>query len=201
MPPRTKAKKDFFTTGEVARVLGVAPMTVINYCKRGDLAMNQSALTGYRRIPRLAVLEFMAARAIPADRLDRIEPHRILICDNEAGERGTIRDALKALLPDAVVVEAADAYVACLQAGAMAPHLITLDLDMPAMRGFEMCGAFRQVECTRNTRILVVTTFVTLQNVDEIRRHGADDFLSKPFSVPDLRAKIGQLLGLAASAA
>lgn len=196
MSSRRRTKKDFFTTGEVARVLGVAPMTVINYCKRGELAMNQSALTGYRRIPRDAVLAFMKAHSIPEDRIDRIEPFRVLIADDEPGVRWTIRETIKMLIPDATVVEAADGYTACLEAGSMAPHLVTLDLQMPQMSGFEVCASFRAVEKTRSTKILVITSFGTRENVEEVRRLGADDFLSKPFTVPELKAKISEMLGL-----
>lgn len=196
MSSRTRTRKDHFTTGEVARILGVAPMTVINYCKRGDLAMTQSQLTGYRRIPRSALLAFMKARSIPETRLDAIEPFRLLIADDDAGVRWTIRQSLSILLPGATIVEAADGYTACVEAGSLAPHLITLDLQMPQMNGFQVCESFRSVEKTRGSKILVISTFATRQNIDEVRRLGADDFLSKPFSVNDLKTKISELLGL-----
>lgn len=196
MSSRTRTKKEHFTTGEVARILGVAPMTVINYCKRGALAMTQSQLTGYRRIPRQALLDFMKARSVPAQRIDALEPVRVLIADDDAGVRWTIRETLQLLLPGAVIVEAADGYTACLEAGSLAPHLVTLDLRMPRMDGFQVCESFRAVERTRSAKILVVSTFSTRQNIEEVRRLGADDFLSKPFALPDLRAKVAALLHL-----
>lgn len=196
MPTKNIPRKDFFTTGEVARILGVAAMTVIKYCKRGDLAVQQSELTGYRRIPRESVVEFMKKRSIPLERLGNVEPPRILIADDEEDVRYTIRHAIKKILPHATVAEAADGYTACLVAGSLSPHLVTLDLQMPQMDGFQVCAAFREVEATRDARILVVTTFGTRQNEEEVRRLGADDFLSKPFSVNDLKAKVRALLGL-----
>lgn len=196
MPTKNPARKDFFTTGEVARILGVAAMTVIKYCRRGDLAVRQSELTGYRRIPREAVVAFMKQRSIPLERLASVEPPRILIADDEEDVRYTIRHAIKKIVPNATIAEAADGYTACLIAGSLAPHLVTLDLKMPQMDGFQACAAFRAVEATRDARILVVTTFGTRQNEEEVRRLGADDFLSKPFSVNDLKAKVRALLGL-----
>jgi excisionase family DNA binding protein len=193
--------KTFFTTGEVARILGVATMTVIKYCKRGELAVQQSKLTGYRRIPREAVVDFMKKRSIPLERLDTVEPLRILIADDEEDVRYTIRQAIKKLLPEATIAEAADGYTACLMAGSLAPHLVTLDLHMPQMDGFQVCAAFRAVEATRDTRILVVTTYGSRENEEAVRRLGADDLLAKPFSVTDLTAKVRALLGLEARAA
>lgn len=196
MGSRSRKNKDSFTTGEVARILGVAPMTVINYCKRGDLAMTQSQLTGYRRISREALLTFMKARKIPASRLEASEPLRVLIADDDATVRWTIKETLLTLAPEATIVEASDGYLACLEAGKLSPHLVTLDLQMPQMSGFEVCESFRQVETTKHAKILVVSAFSTRQNIEEVRRLGADDFLSKPFAVADLRNKVSELLGL-----
>lgn len=201
---KTKTRqKDFLTTGEVARLLGVASMTVINYCKRGELAVNQSTLTGYRRIPREAVLEFMKKRSMPTDALEAAfskAPPKVLIADDDPDVRWSIAETVKQLWPGARIVEAADGYAACLEAGALAPDLVTLDLQMPQMNGFEVCASFRKSAATRQSRILVVTTFSSRDNVDEFRRLGADDFLSKPFKPAELKAKLAQLVPVEARA-
>lgn len=65
--------------------------------------------------------------------------------------------------------------------------LILLDLMLPGMDGFEIC---RRVRNTVDVPILMVTA--KIEDVDKIRGLGlgADDYISKPFSLPELVARV-----------
>jgi len=65
--------------------------------------------------------------------------------------------------------------------------LILLDLMLPSMDGFEICKRVRE---TLAVPILMVTAKV--EDVDKIRGFGtgADDYISKPFSLPELVARV-----------
>ena len=71
------------------------------------------------------------------------------------------------------------------------PDLIVLDLMLPGMSGFELCKAIRDAG---ETPILVLT--VRSQKADKIRclNHGADDYLTKPFDLEELLARIRAIL-------
>lgn len=194
MQSKKSPEKNFYTTGEVARILGVAAMTVIKYCKRGDLTAEQSKLTRYRRITKESLAAFMKKHSLPESKLEASQPVRVLIADDEKDVRWTIRQVIEKLIPNALIAEASDGYTACLVAGSFAPNLVTLDLQMPQMDGFQVCSAFRSFEATKKARILVVSAFSSRQNREEIRGLGADDFLPKPFTLGDLRAKVAELL-------
>jgi DNA-binding response OmpR family regulator len=70
--------------------------------------------------------------------------------------------------------------------------VIVLDLMLPGMDGLDVCAGLRAEEC--HTPILMLTARDTL--ADKLRGFecGADDYLVKPFALPELEARIGVLL-------
>ncbi len=71
-----------------------------------------------------------------------------------------------------------------------APDLIILDLNLPGMSGFELCRRFRTEEHTRRTPIIMLTA--RTGEGDKVRGLdlGADDYITKPFSVRELVARV-----------
>ena len=72
------------------------------------------------------------------------------------------------------------------------PDCIILDLMLPDISGYEVCEQIRQKKCT--TPILMLTA--KAQEYDKIRgfKVGADDYLTKPFSVGELLVRVMALL-------
>jgi DNA-binding response OmpR family regulator len=74
------------------------------------------------------------------------------------------------------------------------PALIILDLMLPGMSGMELCRRLRREPATRRTPIIMLTA-----RVDETDRVagldlGADDYITKPFSVKELMARVRAVL-------
>ncbi|MBX3278071.1 MAG: response regulator transcription factor [Acidobacteria bacterium] len=71
-----------------------------------------------------------------------------------------------------------------------APDLIILDLNLPGMNGFELCRRLRTEQATRRTPIIVLTA--RTEESDKVRglELGADDYVTKPFSVRELVARV-----------
>jgi CheY-like chemotaxis protein len=74
------------------------------------------------------------------------------------------------------------------------PDLILLDVVMPEMDGFEVCRRLRAEESTRATPIILVTTRGGAEQVERGYESGCSDYVTKPFSGNELRAKIESLL-------
>lgn len=72
--------------------------------------------------------------------------------------------------------------------------LVVLDLLLPDMSGLEICRTLRQGEATRGLPILILTALAA--EADRVRGLdlGADDYLSKPFSLRELVTRIRALL-------
>ena len=69
--------------------------------------------------------------------------------------------------------------------------LIILDLMIPIMNGMEVCRKVRQAEI--RTPILMLTALSTTENIVSGLDAGADDYMTKPFKLAELEARIRTL--------
>lgn len=74
------------------------------------------------------------------------------------------------------------------------PSLAILDVMMPDMDGYMLCGHLRQSPITANIPIIILTTLNSVEDKIKAFDSGADDFLAKPFEPQELRARIRALL-------
>lgn len=70
--------------------------------------------------------------------------------------------------------------------------LILLDLMMPKMNGTDVLAEVRKV--SPRSRVIMITAFATIDNAVDIIRHGASDYLAKPFKIDDLLTRIRRVL-------
>lgn len=74
------------------------------------------------------------------------------------------------------------------------PSLILLDVMMPTMDGFEACSRIKSTPEGRCVPILMLTALTATEDKIRALDHGADDFLTKPISRQELRARIAALV-------
>ena len=122
------------------------------------------------------------------------EKPRILVVDDDEATRRVIQKALLHLPIEAEVATAADGVEALEAIGRQLPDLVISDVMMPRMDGFTLCERLRQDIRTAFLPIMMLTA-----NTDEADRTkgylvGTDDYVSKPFSVPELNARVMRLL-------
>lgn len=89
------------------------------------------------------------------------------------------------------VITGADGMEAVELAGSENPDLIVLDLMMPRLDGLEACGKIREFS---DVPIIMLTA--KADDMDKLMgfEHGADDYLTKPFNILELKARIKALL-------
>jgi putative two-component system response regulator len=105
--------------------------------------------------------------------------------------RETLTALVKDLGYDAVAVP--DGKAALAAVAAAAPDLLLSDVAMPGMTGLDVCRRMKADPTTRLIPVILITGLGDDYKIEGIEA-GADDFLSKPFSPAELRARIRALL-------
>ena len=93
------------------------------------------------------------------------------------------------------VLQAHDGEEALALAAEHRPDLAVLDVMMPKMDGFEVTRRLRSDPATSRMPIIMLTARVQDADVQEGFDAGADDYLRKPFSPQELRARVQAILG------
>jgi DNA-binding response OmpR family regulator len=121
----------------------------------------------------------------------------VLLVDDEQIIRETVAEALEA---DGLrVITAADGREALLRFRADPPDLVLLDLMLPQLSGMEVCRILR-----RESSVPIVMLTARDSELDKVvgLELGADDYVTKPFSLRELQARVrAQLRRLEASTA
>ncbi|MGH7689542.1 MAG: response regulator, partial [Gemmatimonadaceae bacterium] len=68
--------------------------------------------------------------------------------------------------------------------------LMVADIEMPVMDGLELCRKIRAVDERRETFVVVLTGRSTHEDLGQVLEAGADDYMSKPTSPENLRARL-----------
>ncbi len=114
---------------------------------------------------------------------------RVLVVEDDEG----IREMLKYTLVAAgfSVHEASDGATGLRTARTAHPDLVLLDLMLPGMSGFDFCRALR-----RSSRVPIIMITAKDAEVDKIvgLELGADDYITKPFSVREVLARVNAVL-------
>ncbi|WP_439595056.1 phosphate regulon transcriptional regulator PhoB [Falsiroseomonas sp.] len=92
------------------------------------------------------------------------------------------------------VEEATDGQEALMRVAEGKPDLILLDWMLPALSGLEVCRQIRRRPNTRDLPIIMVTARTEDQDAVRALDTGADDYISKPFVMDALLARIRALL-------
>jgi DNA-binding response OmpR family regulator len=115
---------------------------------------------------------------------------RILIIEDELPMRTALHDVLAG--EDYRVLTAPDGESGLRRALQEKPDLILLDVMMPKLDGFALCGELRRL--SNSVPILMLTAKGQIEDRVTGLDSGADDYLVKPFSTEELLARVRALL-------
>ena len=120
--------------------------------------------------------------------------HTILVVDDDPASRELLTKLLCAEGYD--VRTAAGGIEGLTMAASVPPDLVLLDVLMPGMNGYEVCRQIRTDPLLQETPVVLITSLsdanARLRGIEA----GADDFVSKPFDLSELRARVRNITQL-----
>lgn len=136
----------------------------------------------------------MTERAVPTtEQPDEPAKPVVLAADDDADILGLITFRLER--SGYTVLQARDGEEAWELARSAKPDLAVLDVMMPKLDGFELTRRLRADEATKRMPIILLTARAQESDVQEGFEAGADDYMRKPFSPQELRARVQAILG------
>ncbi|HMA33914.1 MAG TPA: response regulator [Chloroflexia bacterium] len=117
----------------------------------------------------------------------------VLIVEDEPDNREIIRTVVEDIMGhEAALATDGEAALAAI-AGRM-PDLILMDLMMPVLNGFEAIQLLKAQPATATIPVIAISALSRARDQQQAMEAGADDYISKPFDLDLLSAKIAQLL-------
>lgn len=185
MLPRRKASttpsNTYYTTFNVATMLGVSAPTVVNWIKAGLIKAHKTP-GGHRRIVADELVAFAKKHNYPLPPELAEEPEapsrRVLIVDDDPDFAEVLRDWLAAR--GEYEIEVADSgFTAGLTMGRFRPNVVVMDIMMPGMDGFESLRRLREDPQMRATPVVACTAFHDPQVEARARREGFAAYIEK----------------------
>jgi response regulator RpfG family c-di-GMP phosphodiesterase/tRNA A-37 threonylcarbamoyl transferase component Bud32 len=120
--------------------------------------------------------------------------HRVLIVDDEPSIRMLCREVLKG--SGVVCTEAVNGEEALANITQAAPDLMLVDVNMPKMGGPDLLHRLRKDPPVANLKVIMFSGQASADEMAEMMLAGADDYLTKPFSIPQLIGRVQTALRL-----
>ena len=186
--------KQVFTTGEAAELCKVSQQTIIRCFDAGRLHGFRVPGSRFRRIPREALVRFMRDNGIPTDRFDKGRK-KVLVVDDDAAIVELFVDVLGDD-PRFEIKTAMTGYDAGLLTEQFKPDLMVLDYMLPDINGNVVCQTVRKNGDLGHMKIIIVSGVVNQDEIDDLLKSGADEFVKKPFNIEKLMGRVEALLEL-----
>lgn len=116
---------------------------------------------------------------------------RVLLVDDAKANLDILVEGLKS---DHKLSLALNGPMALQVARRLPPDLVLLDIVMPEMDGYEVCRQLRQMPETCEVPIMFLSSLEEVQNKTRGFEAGANDYLTKPFEMLEVKARVRSLL-------
>ena len=176
--------KHTLSTTAVAKLLGVAVRSVVNWIDAGDLKAGKTP-GGHRRVEEANLLEFLRRHDLPIPR-ELARAMTILLVDDDEAFLKWLKKEIAEGFPGCIVLVASDGYAAGDVVASHHPEIVILDLRMKGIDGYEVCTRIKAKPETADCRVIFVTAYPTAQAKRRATKCGAAAFLAKPIDRQEL---------------
>jgi len=186
--------QDLFTTGKAAEICGVSQQTIIRCFDSGRLEGFRIPGSRFRRIPRRSLIKFMKENDIPLNALDSGKK-KVLIVDDDVEIVELMVDVLER---DGRfdIKTASSGYEAGISTQQFRPDVILLDYMLPDVNGNVVCHTIKKNPEFENIKIIIVSGVIKQDEISQLLKSGAEDFIKKPFSISELTGKLCKVLAI-----
>jgi two-component system, sensor histidine kinase and response regulator len=115
-----------------------------------------------------------------------VEAHRILIVDDDPIGRHVLEEALSQY----EIRSAGTGSEALSLISSFRPDLVLLDVNLPEFSGYDVCRAIRDNKMSHLMKVVLVSANIILEERLRGYAAGADDYVTKPFNLEELQAKV-----------
>jgi len=186
--------KDLFTTGEAAGICNISQQTIIRCFDSGRLEGFRVPGSKFRKIPRQSLIKFMRENKIPLDNIESGKK-RILIVDDD--------DEIVELIADVLsrdgrfdLKTASSGYDAGIATQQFRPDLVLLDYMLPDVNGNIVCQTIKNNPEFANTKVIIISGVIKQDEIEQLLKGGAEDFIKKPFNITELTDRITSALNM-----
>lgn len=117
--------------------------------------------------------------------------YRIQINEDNEELRRFIKDTLAG---EYEIIEAEDGRIGVEKTKTFMPDLVITDIMMPHMNGQEYCAEVKQFAETSHIPVVMLTAKTDMQSKLDLLKIGASDYITKPFSMAYLKARIANII-------
>ncbi len=185
---------------EVANICGVVNQTAINWIRNGYLKAF-STPGGQYRIYLEDLIDFMKCRnmKISAELLEAYQQQKsdsvsILVVDDDKGLNQVVTKYLEREIPNVNFFQAFDGFEAGAIIADKKPNIVLLDLDLPGVKGEDLCIKINNSEDFGKPIVCVMTALKDVGIEDKLKGMGAINFFAKPLNLVEIADSIKKLI-------
>ncbi len=190
------SEKEFYSTIEAAKLLGVSVRTVQLWVENGSLDAWKTA-GGHRRIVAQSVDDYILKHQTSSPKDNN--KLRVLVVEDNPTVAKFYEAAIKSWGHPITVVTKTDGFSGLVEIGRRAPDLLISDIYMPGMDGLQMIRSLYKSELLSSDKIVVISGLTK----DSITERGGIpsgvDFFEKPIDVDQLKQAIFSKLSISDS--
>ena len=166
------------------RILGRGTKAKLSWYEYQGFSRQASGISKSQSLSFVVIRHFMCTICLPDVSI------RILIVDDNEVFRRPLQRTLEAAGCEVVTVASGEDALHLLARSPV--DLVLTDHHLPGMDGVHLITRIKAIHPA--VAIIVMTAHGTIESAVEARRHGADDYLVKPFAMPDLLSAIHRAL-------
>ena len=163
--------------------------------KKTNVPADDDAIDRFHRQASFSISETKATKPLVAQEAEASDPAafigaNLLIVEDEPDVRSYLAEALSSIYHVDIAVDGEEGLAKIKQ---NKPDLVLLDLMLPKLDGLSVCKQTKQDPACRQTKIILLTARTDEDSKMTALAHGADDFLTKPFSTIEIKTRLKNL--------